>query len=83
MFLCAVGKSFRTSKDTDMIRFGADRSIIDLVYNKDLGDMDINIIINKDHKKIVKIDGIKIKKTSFEVFLLLLIKCRWCSKSIN
>ena len=64
IYISSLGRSFRTSKDTDMIRFGAERSIIDLVYNKDLGDMDINIIINKDHKKTVKIDGVKIKKTS-------------------
>ena len=64
VYISSLGRSFRTSKDTDMIRFGSDRSIIDMVYNKDLGDMDINIIIYKDHKKTVKIDGVKIKKTS-------------------
>ena len=64
IYISSLGRSFRTSRDTDMIRFGTDQSVIDLVYNKDLGDMDINIILNKDHKKIIKIDGSKIKKTS-------------------
>ena len=64
IYISSLGRSFRTSRDTDMIRFGAERSIINMVYNKDMGDMEINIIINKDHKKTVKIDGVKIKKTS-------------------
>ena len=73
IYISSFGRSFRTSKDTDMVRFNTDQAKVKMEFHKDLGDLDIEIlisknhkkiIINKDHKKTVKIDGVKIKKTS-------------------
>ena len=64
IYISSIGRSFRTSKDTDMIRFGQDDLKDKLSFNKDDRDLDIEIDISKDHKKTVKVDGVKIKKAS-------------------
>ena len=64
IYISSFGRSFRTSKDTDMVRFNTDQANVKMEFHKDLGDLDIEILISKDHKKIIKVDGIKIKKTS-------------------
>ena len=64
IYISSYGRSFRTSKDTDMIRFGADNAVIKMSFNKDRGDLDIDMVLSKDHKKSVKVDGVKIRKTS-------------------
>lgn len=63
IYMTSVGKSFRTSKDRDMIMFGADYCSI----SADFSDTDtehVEIVISKDGKKAAKIDGRKISKTS-------------------
>ena len=64
IYISSFGRSFRTSRDTDMIRFGQDNSKIEMVFNKERGDLNIDMILSKDHKKSVKVDGVKIRKTS-------------------
>ena len=64
VYLSSYGRSFRTSKDTDMIRFGQDNARITMLFNKERGDLEIDISLSKDHKKSVKVDGVRIKKTS-------------------
>ena len=64
IYISSIGRSFRTSKDSDMIRFGQDHAKAILTFNKDLGELEIEIDISKDHKKNVKVDGVKIKKAS-------------------
>ena len=64
IYISSFGRSFRTSRDTDMIRFGKDQARINMIFNKDIGDVEIDILLNKDHKKSVKVDGNRIKKTS-------------------
>ncbi|MBQ4466986.1 MAG: DNA replication/repair protein RecF [Firmicutes bacterium] len=64
IYISSFGRSFRTSRDTDMIRFGQDMSKVKMSFNKDRGDVDIEILLSKDHKKSIKVDGVRIKKTS-------------------
>ena len=64
IYLSSFGRSFRTSKDTDMIRFGSDNLKVETFFKRDMGDKDIEINISKDRKKIIKVDDIKIKKSS-------------------
>ena len=62
IFLSSMGKSFRAKKDKEMIMLGEENSSIELEYEKT--DRDGKIKIELGNKKIVYINGIKIKKLS-------------------
>lgn len=62
VYFCAVGKSFRTSKEKDVIQWEKDISKIKIVLEKEIGKKVIEIIFSKNSKKTVKIDGIPISK---------------------
>ena len=62
IFLSSMGKSFRAKKDKEMISLGEEKSIIEIEYEKI--DRDGKIKIELGNKKIVYINGIKIKKLS-------------------
>ena len=64
LYYSALGRSFRTNKDSELIRFGKDSSKIDILYEKNNRENEIEIVLNKSEKKIVKINGIKINKSS-------------------
>ena len=62
IFLCAFGKSFRTSKEKEMIKKGEDFFRVDTEYQKK--DREGKIDITVSNKKIININGVKIKKLS-------------------
>ena len=62
VYFCAVGKSFRTSKEKDVILWEKDISKIKITLEKEIGKKIIEIIFSKNAKKTVKIDGIPISK---------------------
>ena len=62
IYLCAMGKSFRTNKDKEMIKIDSENSIIEAEYEKE--DRDGKIKISLENKKNVFLNGIKIKKLS-------------------
>ncbi len=62
IFLCSFGKSFRTSKEKEMIRFGQNYLIVESEYQKK--DRDGKIKVNISNKKQISLNGIKIKKLS-------------------
>lgn len=62
IFLCSIGKSFRTSKDKEMINFNKENASVYIEYKK--VDREGNIKIEIDNKKNIYINGIKIKKLS-------------------
>lgn len=62
IFLCAIGKSFRTSKDKELIKFNEDFLNIEINYQK--SDRDGKIKIEISDKKNVFLNGIKTKKLS-------------------
>lgn len=64
IFLTSMGRSFRTNKDKDMIRFGKEFFRIRLVAFKDDDDLVVELAVNRDGKKGIKIDGVKAKKLS-------------------
>ncbi len=64
IYIASIGRSFRTSKDGEMIRFGQDSAKVDLVFSKNTGDTEIEIMFFSDRKKSIKMDGIRLKKTS-------------------
>ncbi len=62
IFLCSFGKSFRTSKEKEMIKKGKDYTKVVVEYQKK--DRDGKIEINIANKKIISVNGVKIKKLS-------------------
>ena len=62
IFLSAIGKSFRTSKDKELIQFNKDYTIVEIDYKK--SDRCGKIKIEISDKKNVYINGIKTKKLS-------------------
>ena len=62
IFLCSIGKSFRTSKDKELIKFDEENAIVEIDFQK--SDRDGNILINIGNRKNIFVNKIKIKKLS-------------------
>lgn len=62
IFLCASGRSHRTSKDIDLIKFEETGSYIKLDIIKDSVDSTIEIYFGREEKKKIKINEIPVKK---------------------
>ena len=62
IFLCSIGKSFRTNKDKELIQFEKDFTTVFTEYEK--SDREGNIKIEINNKKNIYVNGIKIKKLS-------------------
>ena len=62
IFLSSLGKSFRTKKEKEMIKFNNDKLLVEIFYQKK--DRDGKIKIEIGNKKQISINGIKIKKLS-------------------
>ena len=62
IFLASIGKSFRSKKDSELIKFGESFARIEIDFHK--SDRDGNIEIGISNKKNININKIKIKKLS-------------------
>lgn len=62
IFLCSMGRSFRTNKDKEMIRLNSDRALVEIEYKK--VDRDGKIKIELGNRKSVFVNGVKVKKLS-------------------
>ena len=62
IFLCGFGKSFRTSKEKEMIQLGKEYTQVELQYQKSDRSGKIKIILA--NKKQIEVNGVKIKKLS-------------------
>ena len=62
IFLCSMGRSFRTNKDKEMILLNESQANIEIEFEK--SDRSGKIKIELAGKKNVSINGIKIKKLS-------------------
>lgn len=62
IYLSSIGRSFRTKKDSELIKIGKEKAIIDLDYVR--SDREGNIKIEIDNKKNFYLNGIKQKKLS-------------------
>lgn len=64
LYYSALGRSFRTYKDSELIKFESDYSKINIVYEKNNRDNEIEIVLNKTERKAIKINKLKINKIS-------------------
>lgn len=62
IFLCGLGKSFRTKKDKELIQFEKQNAFIEIDFEK--SDRTGNIKLEIAEKKTFFVNGIKIKKLS-------------------
>lgn len=62
LYLCGVGKSPRTSKDKEMIMFGADAAQVKVTIQKKYGKDEVRIILDKNTNKKIAIRGMPITK---------------------
>ena len=63
LYIMSLGKSFRTSRDNEMIRFGSGLARVKTISEKDGEELTVEIGLIKN-KKSLKIDGVKKKKIS-------------------
>ncbi len=62
IYLCSMGKSFRTQKDKELININNDNAVIEVEYEK--SDRDGKIKIELNNKKSIYLNSIKLKKLS-------------------
>ncbi|MGN0961804.1 MAG: DNA replication/repair protein RecF, partial [Christensenellales bacterium] len=62
IFLCAIGRSPRTTKDRDLIKWDCTYSKVDLDIEKNIGKYQIELYLFKNQNKAIKINKIGIKK---------------------
>lgn len=62
IFICAIGRSPRTTKDKDLIKWESTYAKISLNIEKKLGNKDIDIYLFNNQNKAIKIDKIGIKR---------------------
>lgn len=62
IFTCAIGKSLRSNKDNDIIKWGEENAKIELEVEKRFGKTKIEIFYFKSSKKAIKINGLPIKR---------------------
>lgn len=62
VFLCAIGRSPRTTKDKELIKWNASFSKITLELTKSSGDKKIEVYLFNNQNKAIKINGFPIKR---------------------
>ena len=62
IFICSLGKSFRTNKDKELINKNKEYAKIEMISSKE--DRNIKINLELSQKKKFNINGIPVKKTS-------------------
>lgn len=67
IYMCAFGKSYRTIKDIEVVKFSEDFCRVNLMYKKNNIKNGIEIYIDKSNKKQIKKNDIKVTKISNHV----------------
>lgn len=62
VFFTILGKSFKTSKEKEVISWNKECGYIKAEFEKRYREVEIEMFFDKNHKKSVKIDGISVKK---------------------
>lgn len=62
IYYCCIGKSFKSCKDKELIKWGEEKAHIKLVANKKYRDIEIDINLHKTQKKSIAINDVSIRK---------------------
>lgn len=64
IYLSSIGKSFRTSRDSDLIGFDKEFCKVKVKGEKELFPVEVEITLKRDLGKAIKINGVNISKSS-------------------
>lgn len=64
LYMSSMGRSFRTSHDSEMIMFGEDGAYIKVLADKEYTDTKVEIMLRPDSRKAVKKDGSAVRRTA-------------------
>lgn len=64
LYMSSMGRSFRTSREQEMILFGEDSAYVKVNAEKELISTKVEIMLSKNSKKAIKKDGTSIRKTA-------------------
>lgn len=64
IYLCAIGKSFRPNKDAELINTNKNQAYTKVKVNKSTGEVNIEVKLDKEQKKSIKINHLSINKIS-------------------
>ena len=64
LYFSALGRSFRTYKESELIKFNHEYSNIIITYTKNDRENNIEINITKKNNKVIKVNGVKLNKNS-------------------
>jgi len=64
IYMGSIGRSFRTNREVEVIKFNEEFASIDIAFDSYGRKQTINYIISNKNKKQIKLNGIKIKKLS-------------------
>ncbi len=64
IYYVSVGKSFRATQNSEIIRFGAERATVKLSYDDGIREQNIKMTIFKDKKRQAEKNGVKIVRLS-------------------
>lgn len=62
IFYAVIGKSFKTGKEKDLIKWKEDSASIEADFFNGYRDLSVKILFNKERKKTVLVDGVAIHK---------------------
>ncbi|KAB3532224.1 DNA replication/repair protein RecF [Alkaliphilus serpentinus] len=62
IYMCAMGKSFRNSKDQEMILFDKGQAYIKIKLQRINGKSDIEIKLSQEERKKMRVNGIQLEK---------------------
>ena len=71
LYIMCLGRSFRTQKDREMIRFEEDAASVRTTVFKNGRNVRTEIILNRNDKKIVKINGVRKKRSELAGHILV------------
>ncbi|MFA5526975.1 MAG: DNA replication/repair protein RecF [Peptostreptococcales bacterium] len=64
IYLMSIGKSFRSFNDNDMIQLDQDNALINGVICKKYSEVDIQILLSRKNKKIIKLNQTPLRRNS-------------------
>lgn len=64
IYLACVGRGWRTSRDNEMVQFGADSALVNVTAKKQFGTVDIAIKLGTGQKKAIAVNQVPISKVA-------------------
>lgn len=70
IYLCSIGRTFRLNSENELINFNKNSSKIEADIKKAHNELNIELLLEKNKRKTVKINGVKLDKTGEMIGLL-------------